>query len=83
MKILVRPDTVNKPISKNNCYFNKIINSSSYSIAGTRELKNLWILDAFNTPSKLPIFATAIIIDLPEIPITTEEFFELYPELLL
>jgi len=86
MKILVRANNETKPFSADNCYFNLVLEDNKVT-TGTNQIQNLWTNEGLKgydikmkdvIPSK--VFS---IVDLPETPITIEELFALYPELLI
>jgi hypothetical protein len=87
MKVLVRANKESKPFSTTNAHFNRILPNGKVT-SGCTKLEHIWDSTHFEsnyttamenvTPSR-----TFLIVDLPDTPITIEELFALYPELLV
>jgi hypothetical protein len=84
MKVLVRANNESKPFSKTNAYFNAVLENGIVSL-GTANFDNLWndLTRSTVTTNKVSRSRTFLIVDLPDTPITIEEFLDQYPELLL
>jgi hypothetical protein len=85
MKVLVRANSEFRPFSKDNGYFNVILEDNIVSI-GTTHFNTLWdsrLIKSPKTIDKVDHSRTFLIVDLPDTPITIEEFLDQYPELLL
>ena len=84
MKVLIRANSEDKPFSKTNAYFNRVLENDLVSL-GTIDFKRIWsdLTRSSVTTNKVSRSHTFLIVDLPDTPITIEEFLDQYPELLL
>jgi hypothetical protein len=84
MKVLIRANSEDKPFSKTNAYFNRVLENDLLSL-GTIDFKRIWsdLTRSSVTTNKVSRSHTFLIVDLPDTPITIEEFLDQYPELLL
>jgi hypothetical protein len=85
MKVLVRANQEHGPFSKYNGYFNVVLEDNTLSI-GTAHFEMLWDFRFVKSPKTIDNADrshTFLVVDLPDTPITIEEFLDQYPELLL
>ena len=84
MKVLIRANSEDKPFSKTNAYFNRVLENDLVSL-GTIDFKRIWsdLTRSSVTTNKVTRSRTIWVVDIPDTPITIEEFLDQYPELLL
>lgn len=85
MKVLIRANQEYKPFSKDNGYYNVILEANTLSF-GTAYFENLWKTSLVKSPKTIDnadYSHTFLIVDLPDTPIIFEQLLDQYPELLL